>query len=156
MGNTPTGVGKTSYWEISVQIEEKHPHGRGEDRLHRPGGSAGHRNTPTGVGKTAGPRSGRFPRRKHPHGRGEDFDAGGGDSLLLETPPRAWGRLAVKKEKTTDERNTPTGVGKTAKAGRRRSNFWKHPHGRGEDEKGVSLFALQKETPPRAWGRRPT
>ena len=29
----------------------------------------------------------------------------------------------------------------------------KHPHGRGEDPDGYKLESLERETPPRAWGR---
>ncbi|SMG63121.1 conserved hypothetical protein [methanotrophic bacterial endosymbiont of Bathymodiolus sp.] len=72
IGNTPTGVGKT-YSSIFLNVsQEKHPHGRGEDRhnsanIYKNGETpprawgrllrlyfarARNRNTPTGVGKT--------------------------------------------------------------------------------------------------------
>lgn len=72
--NTPTGVGKTRVWAASPTVQQKHPHGRGEDR-HAAGRAYGvietpprawgrryvrvddqgvTRNIPTGVGKTAG------------------------------------------------------------------------------------------------------
>ena len=70
--NTPTGVGKTSNHQIKPIINEKHPHGRGEDPVHhhqtvdrsetpprawgRPKSKKDEDmlvgNTPTGVGKT--------------------------------------------------------------------------------------------------------
>ncbi len=72
LGNTPTGVGKTSSLCVMSFVLWKHPHGRGEDRSAasgralptetpprawgRPTGSDSARlqwrNTPTGVGKT--------------------------------------------------------------------------------------------------------
>ena len=51
-------------------------------------------------------------------------------------------------------RNTPTGVGKTVPQYFKPVIFWKHPHGRGEDCCYGNGSRGQKETPPRAWGRR--
>ena len=95
-GNTPTGVGKTGYMANSISMQQKHPHGRGEDTSMHLKTKAGTetpprawgrlyvfldryedlRNTPTGVGKTylEGPVD-RWTR-KHPHGRGEDLGYG--------------------------------------------------------------------------------
>ena len=72
VGNTPTGVGKTTHDHQAVKIIRKHPHRRGEDlRSHEPRRNKvetppqawgrlknpktdyhKRRNTPTGVGKT--------------------------------------------------------------------------------------------------------
>ena len=94
-------------------MNQKHPHGRGEDQevendadtiketppraWGRLGGGASvlmqQGNTPTGVGKTQlQPLIRRYPG-KHPHGRGEDWK--------------------YSKTRMQQPRNTPTGVGKT-------------------------------------------
>ncbi len=173
-GNTPTGVGKTSYPQCVAVLGRKHPHGRGEDvnaaweraqeaetpprawgRLH------GHHaeqlisgNTPTGVGKT---RPGYISRSffwKHPHGRGEDKPTCHLLCITIETPPRAWGRQAQTAFNAYVRRNTPTGVGKTPIRIMLMSYRWKHPHGRGEDGVSLKRQVDMAETPPRAWGRR--
>ncbi len=153
-GNTPTGVGKTARPSKSYHPARKHPHGRGEDRVRtiikrdgqetppRAWGRLGHRqekraalrNTPTGVGKTK---------------LRELLDIGG-----EETPPRAWGRHIGQQEVYTKERNTPTGVGKTGAGRSAGAGAAKHPHGRGEDLANIPRDILNRETPPRAWGRR--
>ena len=131
--NTPTGVGKTFSHAVLDGTLEKHPHGRGEDRLalyrlaliretpprawgrlpYRCGIGHGHGNTPTGVGKTLQELEMVNEAKKHPHGRGEDGSGEVGKEIYLETPPRAWGRPA------------PRSV----------------------------VCPVSKETPPRAWGR---
>ncbi len=173
IGNTPTGVGKTSRrcWAL-IQVW-KHPHGRGEDSAShaspRPSTETpprawgrlfsshlkafGAGNTPTGVGKTK--KHGCLVRKikKHPHGRGEDVCRHRRSRQASETPPRAWGRRARGGQQAVQSGNTPTGVGKT------RSSIWlswvceKHPHGRGEDLDSVASAKMAPETPPRAWGR---
>ena len=50
--NTPTGVGKTFPIFSCLYMSEKHPHGRGEDRIISRRIVGDIRNTPTGVGKT--------------------------------------------------------------------------------------------------------
>ena len=153
-GNTPTGVGKTVFLWLHAGKRQKHPHGRGEDRLRREEDDHGEetpprawgrpapvktsirkaRNTPTGVGKTV--EGCRFDSdlRKHPHGRGED-------------------RLRQLGHRVT-EGNTPTGVGKTQRRRRTRRRIQKHPHGRGEDGGRGGNRRAGSETPPRAWGRQ--
>ena len=90
--NTPTSVGKTSFFPPALLSRRKHPHERGEDplplartlpsketpprawgrRKSAKGGRNSGRNTPTSVGKT-GRRSGPAHHGgKHPHERGED------------------------------------------------------------------------------------
>ena len=146
-------MGKTLIKEVFFQDEQKHHHGRGEDRrveeemLFRSetpprawgrrsisGCGCDHlRNTPTGVGKTAYLYTKSRILWKHPHGRGEDPCESGIYSMSSETPPRAWGRRLAFDDSCSDLGNTPTGVGKTI--WRHRVLFWfrKHPHGRGED-----------------------
>ncbi len=51
-------------------------------------------------------------------------------------------------------RNTPTCVGKTFDTNPNRSGLEKHPHVRGEDDNPFPRVILNRETPPRAWGRR--
>ena len=166
-------MGKTCFeraWRAELQ---KHPHGRGEDlttewtkyelvetpprawgRLSlfsRHGAPAG--NTPTGVGKTSDSIDGLDGSQKHPHGRGEDQDNPDVSASSLETPPRAWGRLEINASRERIEGNTPTGVGKTVNHARVINYFWKHPHGRGEDNLKYTTIKSWEETPPRAWGR---
>ena len=71
----------------------------------------------------------------------------------METPPRAWGRLAGLGYETHCDGNTPTGVGKTNPRASANSTRWKHPHGRGEDQRRRLGKTPPQETPPRAWGR---
>ncbi len=154
-------------------INQKHPHGRGEDNgLGREMSKAGEtpprawgrqlygcrtqrlkRNTPTGVGKTREYHIAFFDVKKHPHGRGEDLLLLCHCLLLWETPPRAWGRQARDICCIHQSRNTPTGVGKTGIFGLEQMIQRKHPHGRGEDEPNGRRLAGTLETPPRAWGR---
>ena len=131
--NTPTGVGKTFAVRCVRQIQQKHPHRRGEDfapalsnikSIETPpqawgrlamlatlfGGSG---NTPTGVGKTASPGPHILFPEKHPHRRGEDCEVSSTDGALTETPPQAWGRLRRLLAGVSQWGNTPTGVGKT-------------------------------------------
>ena len=111
------------------------------------------RNTPTGVGKTTKKGGDEKPVRKHPHGRGEDDKKNARPQIGRETPPRAWGRLTCCRGYGSIARNTPTGVGKTRRLWLRHSRIKKHPHGRGEDGRGLPMGTAEKETPPRAWGR---
>ena len=133
LGNTPTGVGKTTIIFICNLQVEKHPHRRGEDineeynaqrATETPPQAWGrppqlmliedwYGNTPTGVGKTE---SGKCPiahLQKHPHRRGEDKMIMSDNKDEIETPPQAWGRRGVKRLNLLPFRNTPTGVGKT-------------------------------------------
>ncbi|MGF6489162.1 hypothetical protein ABH904_002935 [Pseudomonas frederiksbergensis] len=131
--NTPTGVGKTRLFLESKKTFRKHPHGCGEDRVHRcdfgevpetpprmwgrlPLGAVQHLpigNTPTGVGKTVPRRTNRPASRKHPHGCGEDDTKECMTRQSLETPPRVWGRPVDHRRRRRAAGNTPTGVGKT-------------------------------------------
>ena len=133
-GNTPTGVGKTSFSNSFTKVTWKHPHGRGEDftKLSRDNGeretpprawgrlhgtanaSCLVRNTPTGVGKTNTGIFRAIVLEKHPHGRGEDNEYMSEFMAKPETPPRAWGRLCARVSRFANIGNTPTGVGKTA------------------------------------------
>ena len=172
-GNTPTGVGKTRVDHKFRALQQKHPHGRGEDV---PGGvtlkpdqetpprawgrparwslnSRASRNTPTGVGKTPPPGRPPTPVRKHPHGRGEDLTLHHYDFRMTETPPRAWGRHPEYTFPDGSLGNTPTGVGKTDFDFDVELLQGKHPHGRGEDTALTYQHWCGRETPPRAWGR---
>ena len=110
-------------------------------------------NTPTGVGKTHRAVCMRGNTWKHPHGRGEDPHARTWGNSRPETPPRAWGRQSACFRRDTQAGNTPTGVGKTQIGNLKSGNFWKHPHGRGEDNDCMIMWSMRSETPPRAWGR---
>ena len=174
LGNTPTGVGKTSLKTGSPSFGKKHPHGRGEDapvasrnqrRLETPPRAWGrlqrkrltqlaNRNTPTGVGKTEAITQLAASMEKHPHGRGEDVAAEILHGKHVETPPRAWGRRDVGDDLHKISGNTPTGVGKTHRRPLPLLFDKKHPHGRGEDQIHAIETFQYFETPPRAWGRR--
>ncbi len=153
IGNTPTGVGKTTRGGGKPHSVEKHPHGCGEDMLlplygaeksETPPRVWGRQvclykvctykgNTPTGVGKTYGGWAQKHESEKHPHGCGEDIWRLGTKTRIRETPPRVWGRRSIGKMVLRYVRNTPTGVGKTAKPQLILSGYRKHPHGCGED-----------------------
>ena len=166
-------MGKTRDNGLSEPLHEKHPHGRGEDRVGglasqparetpprawgRPAGGGPARdkgrNTPTGVGKTFNLFERKAKSGKHPHGRGEDRRRAEGELLQEETPPRAWGRREEADNLEEELRNTPTGVGKTISRATTRGARQKHPHGRGEDTMTNEGMIMLTETPPRAWGR---
>ena len=95
-------------------------------------------------------------RKKHPHVRGEDRWWGQCLRAPTETPPRAWGRRSFTTDPDTDCRNTPTCVGKTGRELLRGRIKKKHPHVRGEDLPRHQSHRPRQETPPRAWGRRPS
>ena len=111
------------------------------------------RNTPTCVGKTLFASSSVPKKRKHPHVRGEDTLDKIKSNSYRETPPRAWGRRTVKERLCAVFGNTPTCVGKTYSSPQQHRCLRKHPHVRGEDAMGMTTAQLDKETPPRAWGR---
>ena len=112
-------------------------------------------NTPTSVGKTQLELWPHTPRGKHPHERGEDSRAETSSAMETETPPRAWGRRTHPSKHHSAVGNTPTSVGKTFLRLNQQGKGWKHPHERGEDCVKISALTCSKETPPRAWGRRP-
>ena len=70
-----------------------------------------------------------------------------------ETPPRTWGRLRARRDDLIQQGNTPTHVGKTPPSRRRTCATRKHPHARGEDPARGIERVLNRETPPRTWGR---
>ena len=154
--NTPTCVGKT---ELSCAVDQacqKHPHVRGEDsglhrgcglRLETPPRAWGRRhqcrgdhqfvgNTPTCVGKTKQQWNHQALPQKHPHVRGEDLEYVDVNMRTGETPPRAWGRPEDPAVHAVRYGNTPTCVGKTPSCLPARGQRGKHPHVRGEDERG--------------------
>ena len=154
--NTPTCVGKTQFRLAFPPLRRKHPHMRGEDFMQRnkrirhsetpphAWGRPGHavpglrrvRNTPTCVGKTHVVICPSFSLWKHPHMRGEDQQQG-------QSHPLSY-------------RNTPTCVGKTSRNLVMLLATQKHPHMRGEDSADALGNVLEQETPPHAWGRRPS
>ena len=85
--------------------------------------------------------------------RGEDRALDDDKTKIEETPPRAWGRQITESGATCCWRNPPTCVGKTPPPTASRPGARKHPHVRGEDENGQEACNINKETPPRAWGR---
>ena len=110
-------------------------------------------NTPTCVGKTSNLTHPSCTYKKHPHVRGEDYTAMVDICAASETPPRAWGRLYHEVGRAAPVRNTPTCVGKTRIPLPNLVRLWKHPHVRGEDQRGRCARNYFAETPPRAWGR---
>ena len=133
IGNTPTGVGKTTALPSAFAFSRKHPHGRGEDVLVVA--------LPPCLQETPPRAWGRPGKEVAPA------------SVTAETPPRAWGRLRMGYAAARLERNTPTGVGKTSISRGAFTAARKHPHGRGEDGSCKALRLWDGETPPRAWGR---
>ena len=173
VGNTPTHVGKTKKSPGFFRGPRKHPHARGEDPsrvkdfavdIETPPRTWGRqrlihdtllplRNTPTHVGKTSGVKTSKGEYEKHPHARGEDPGTAAACCWMPETPPRTWGRPSEMPSLGIIDRNTPTHVGKTCAREVQNSIREKHPHARGEDVKPTGTTALNRETPPRTWGR---
>ncbi len=85
--------------------------------------------------------------------RGEDTRCGEWRISCKETPPRAWGRPSTPTQTDLAWRNTPTCVGKTYRLFHQQLAIEKHPHVRGEDDNPFPRVILNRETPPRAWGR---
>ena len=131
--NTPTCVGKTPCHTSEPSAPQKHPHVRGEDKK-SPFTEPSKVETP--------PRAWGRPRQAALH------------PAPWETPPRAWGRLATRAMSSLPSGNTPTCVGKTHDSSAFLISTQKHPHVRGEDDHASRYFLHNRETPPRAWGRR--
>ena len=74
--------------------------------------------------------------KKHPHARGEDGVHAELRRDGQETPPRTWGRRSYASLSSSSRGNTPTHVGKTATRAGVRYGIRKHPHARGEDQRG--------------------
>ena len=91
-GNTPTCVGKTEIEPVWVEIEEKHPHVRGEDSAFHCPAATSPETPPRAWGRPASPHLSSLSCRKHPHVRGEDKPIMRHIDIIRETPPRAWGR----------------------------------------------------------------
>ena len=72
----------------------------------------------------------------------------------METPPRTWGRLYICNYVSEYYRNTPTHVGKTWRKAAPSGGLTKHPHARGEDRGIIGDVDVDRETPPRTWGRQ--
>ena len=108
---------------------------------------------PTCVGKTPAILHRHRARRKHPHMRGEDLPPFLFFKIAMETPPHAWGRRLAFPAALHRPGNTPTCVGKTPAPARGHAGSWKHPHMRGEDNRGKRVVGFGSETPPHAWGR---
>ena len=151
--NTPTRVGEDNINTVRINsIMETPPRAWGRR------GNTGPimdilRNTPTRVGKTRTSPSTFESTKKHPHARGEDGQGMGAADTALETPPRAWGRRIGEPCDSLENGNTPTRVGKTLSLRQKSQATKKHPHARGEDWKTCTISSINKETPPRAWGR---
>ena len=112
--NTSTDVEKTPLKFHFRRINQKHLHGRGEDR-------SGTDEAPL-ITETP-PRTWRRPfRRPLMHQK-------------RETPPRTWRRPRQTRLKGESHGNTSTDVEKTRAGKLPRSNGQKHLHGRGEDSK---------------------
>ena len=112
-----------------------------------------YRNTPTHVGKTVHLFVSEELVEKHPHARGGDFHQRRPRAARRETPPRTWGRRTKTSKARVSSRNTPTHVGKTRLCSSRGASKRKHPHARGEDFPVPGRPRIQRETPPRTWGR---
>ena len=85
--------------------------------------------------------------------RGEDLPPFLFFKIAMETPPHAWGRRLAFPAALHRPGNTPTCVGKTPAPARGHAGSWKHPHMRGEDNRGKRVVGFGSETPPHAWGR---
>ena len=86
--------------------------------------------------------------------RGEDLPPFLFFKIAMETPPHAWGRRLAFPAALHRPGNTPTCVGKTPAPARGHAGSWKHPHMRGEDNRGKRVVGFGSETPPHAWGRQ--
>ena len=150
-----------------------HPHGRGDNRIHKhrshlwygsPPRAWGQleymrkegarlRFTPTGVGTISAKRQSQIASTVHPHGRGDN--SGGGIICPVQngSPPRAWGQSRHQSAAVDGVRFTPTGVGTITSRGSSATLISVHPHGRGDNAQRVVYTSPLSGSPPRAWGQ---
>jgi len=72
------------------------------------------------------------------------------------SPPRAWGQSRPERRVSLARRFTPTGVGTINTATGCGQSTAVHPHGRGDNTIALVVNALQRGSPPRAWGQSRT
>ncbi len=91
----------------------------------------------------------------HPHGRGDNGARRYRPMAITGSPPRAWGQPFQAPGVPTGIRFTPTGVGTTSQRNDGASHIAVHPHGRGDNRRGMFASRSWTGSPPRAWGQRP-
>ncbi len=166
-------MGTTLLQPAAAGPRKVHPHGRGDDTLHRgrggevvgspprawgrptpvQTGAAKSRFTPTGVGTTLVPSIRPTVWPVHPHGRGDDAAFNPARCAHPGSPPRAWGRPYRHPAAVHILRFTPTGVGTTRPCAPSAPTSPVHPHGRGDDGGDDYPVCGRPGSPPRAWGR---
>ena len=105
IGNTPTGVGKTTACRSWLAERRKHPHGRGEDLYARNPGDTSSETPPRAWGRRGAQRVPPRTMGNTPTGVGKTAPDSAACRGWLETPPRAWGRQREIIEFFTDNPN---------------------------------------------------
>ncbi len=171
---TPTCVGTMPASVALIQLDEVHPHVRGDNQdKQAQGGPAGgspprawgqwHQNienfidlrfTPTCVGTIfTGTVSSSAKNGSPPRAWGQLVSSFFICLFSFGSPPRAWGQCHVKGVKRAFLRFTPTCVG-TMIAGKRGATLPAvHPHVRGDNSWRESSPLFHGGSPPRAWGQ---
>ena len=110
--------------------------------------------TPTCVGTADHAHTSGTRMAVHPHMRGDGTTRAVATHYAAGSPPHAWGRLAAPLAWQPPQRFTPTCVG-TAPPPAPPTLFPPvHPHMRGDGEGGALCAAIDRGSPPHAWGRR--
>ena len=69
------------------------------------------------------------------------------------SPPRAWGKVPTGSLPVQERGITPTCVGKSKARSQATARGWDHPHLRGEKPSSARFQAIQRGSPPLAWGK---
>jgi len=89
----------------------------------------------------------------HPHGRGDNTTTTTRSGGSSGSPPRAWGQCVPLGCGACCSRFTPTGVGTILTRTPIPLSTSVHPHGRGDNARGVGAERRKRGSPPRAWGQ---
>ena len=152
-GSPPRAWGQCDGLEALQRAVAVHPHGRGDNtdipvRSERAFGSP-----PRAWGQSVDETAHTVVIRFTPTGVGTIAYATWAQVAGLGSPPRAWGQLGRRKVADGLARFTPTGVGTICGNWSAASATPVHPHGRGDNQRGRLTGALERGSPPRAWGQ---
>jgi len=106
------------------------------------------------VGRTFGSLATAMALADHPHARGENAFDRVCEPGISGPSPRTWGERTPFPRSPPRSRTIPTHVGRTAQLFVRQGLQTDHPHARGENWSGISLYGWLVGPSPRTWGER--
>ena len=112
--------------------------------------------TPTRVGTTTWGSRDRTRFTVHPHACGDNAANPIPNPTEAGSPPRVWGQPGHRTAGGGNPRFTPTRVGTTYGAKAVVVTPAVHPHACGDNAADLPELALNRGSPPRVWGQRPT